>query len=172
MAVIEPGESRNEVVPPNSGQKPKSVCVDHKQCREANLVVKNLVVDWCWVASLSGAVLLWVLARCAVVESTVELVNLCTLVYESFNILYSLLRPLQVFLHFFRGPHAFSKASLCAHQSSLSKGLQFKELAVLGVELTRSGASQFCHLVGIEHSGLLSMNNKYSRLSLLGQTAV
>jgi hypothetical protein len=123
MAVREPGESRNEVVPPNGGQKPKSVCVDHQQCHKADLAVSDLVVDWCWVASLSGTVLLWVLARCAVVESTAKCVNFWPLAGEGFNILYSLLRPLKVLLHFFRGPHTLRKASLCTHQSSLSKGL-------------------------------------------------
>jgi hypothetical protein len=43
---------------------------------------------------------------------------------------------------------------------------------VLGVELTRSGASQFGYFIGIGHAELLSVNNEHSRLSLLGQTAV
>jgi hypothetical protein len=64
-----------------------------------------------------------------------------------FDLLYALLRPLQVLLDFLCGSHAFGEAGLRAHQSALSELLEFEKLAVLGVEFTRSAECQYCHFI-------------------------
>jgi hypothetical protein len=103
------------------------------------LRASDLVVDGCRVSALSGPELLGTFARGAVVEGAVQCVSCVRACAKSTrHILYALLRPLQVLLHFLCGSHALCKTGLRAHQSALSKGLQFEKFTVLGVELTGS----------------------------------
>lgn len=55
------------------------------------------------------------------------------------NLLYSLLRPLQIFLDLLCGLHTICKVHARASQSSLSELLQFEKFAMLGIQLTGSG---------------------------------
>lgn len=54
------------------------------------------------------------------------------------NSLYSLLSPLQVFLHLLGSFHAIRKVHASTSQSSLSERLQFEEFAVLCIQFARS----------------------------------
>jgi hypothetical protein len=114
------------------------VCIINSAVRRV-LEVKDLVVDWCWVLSLSSSKLLGVLARSSVVQRTITIVSSLSEKSDlSMNLLYALLCPLKVLLHFLCGSHAFREAHLCASQSSLSKRLQFEKFAVLSVQFARS----------------------------------
>ena len=52
-----------------------------------------------------------------------------------------LLRPLEVFLRFLRGSHAFGKVRPCLGQTRSCLGLESEELAVFGIELAGPGKS-------------------------------
>jgi hypothetical protein len=116
------------------------------------IVEKELVIDGCWVAVLSRSELLGVFARCSVVERTVDFVRSEMVVDQGldFDLLYAFLRPLQILLDFLCSSHAFGEAGLRAHQSALSKLLEFEKFAVLGVEFTRSAECQYCHFIKLE----------------------
>jgi hypothetical protein len=129
----------------------ENVCGDHQQWRILG-GVENLVIDGCWVSVLSRSELLGVFARCSVVERTVDFVssgNWCISEVDS-GLLYALLCPLQVLLHFLCRSHAFGETGLCAHQSALGKLLEFEKFAVLGVEFARSADCQYRHFIEFE----------------------